>query len=112
MEKHRRSQTELHIDVLRAINNGRKSPTRIVCAANLSYDRVMRCINFLIDQGFVERIIGKRKIYSITDNGREIIRYFNEIEGIFYEKTSFRTNANRSFSVSQIRNRNTQQIHI
>ena len=42
----------------------------------------------------------------------EIIRYFNEIEGIFYEKTSFRTNANRSFSVSQIRNRNTQQIHI
>jgi len=107
MDKHRRSRAELNIDVLRAINNGRKSPSRIVCAANLSYDRVMRRIDFLINQNLVERITGDRKSYSITQKGREILHYFDEIESIIYDKTCFEINSRYS-SFSHIRNRNTQ----
>ena len=85
MGKYRRSQIELCIDVLRAICNGRKVPSRIVCAANLSYDRVMCCIDFLVNQGLVEITAGDRKLYSVTERGRDVMRYFDEVESIFCE---------------------------
>jgi predicted transcriptional regulator len=39
---YRRSRIELYVDILHAITNGRESPARIVYAANLSYDRVVK----------------------------------------------------------------------
>ena len=91
MGKYRRSRIELYVDVLRAIYNGRRSPSRVVYAANLSYDRVMRCINFLLEQGLVQRIEGeKKKRYMVTESGREVIRYFGEVENaLFYKKKAF-----------------------
>ena len=91
MPKYRRSRIELYVDVLMAIYNGRRSPSRIVYAANLSYDRVMKCINFLEEQGLVLKAEDeKRKSYTVTDRGKEVIKYFNEIEtALFYKKKAF-----------------------
>ena len=90
MPKHvyRRSRIELYVDVLRAIANGRESPARIVYAANLSYDRVVRSLNFLAEQELViKNIEGKKKRYAITEKGMDVVRYFNEVEtAIFYKK--------------------------
>lgn len=78
---YRRSRLELYLDVLRAIYNGRQAPSRVVYAANLSYDRVMNCIEFLLEQGLVHRIDGiKKKRYQATEQGRNVIKYFTEIE--------------------------------
>lgn len=91
MPKYRRSRLELYVDVLRAIANGRRSPARVVYAANLSYDRVVRCINFLVEQGLVEKIEEeKRKRFRVTEQGMEVIQYFDEVEtSIFYKKKAF-----------------------
>ncbi|MFH0897349.1 MAG: winged helix-turn-helix domain-containing protein [Candidatus Bathyarchaeota archaeon] len=90
MSKYRRSKIELYVDILRAICNGRKSPSRMVYAANLSYDRVIRCVNFLEEQGLVEKIDENKKGYAITERGKAIVQYFEEIEtSLFYKKKTF-----------------------
>jgi len=88
--KYRRSRVELYIDVLRAIYNGRRSPSRIVYTANLSYDRVMRCIDFLEEQGLIQRAEDEKKRYMVTEKGRDVIQYFSEVEtALFYKKKAF-----------------------
>jgi predicted transcriptional regulator len=78
---YRRSRLELYLDVLKAIYNGRRAPSRVVYAANLSYDRVMNCIDFLLEHDLVERIEGiKKKRYTATESGANVIKYFTEIE--------------------------------
>lgn len=78
---YRRSRLELNLDVLKAIYNGRQAPSRVVYAANLSYDRVMNCIEFLVEQNLVQRIEGiTKKRYTITDRGKNVVNYFSEIE--------------------------------
>jgi len=91
MTTYRRSKIELYIDVLRAVYNGRGSPSRIVYAANLSYDRVIRCIDFLEEQGLLQRIEEeKKKRYMATERGKEVIQYFSEVEtSLFYKKKTF-----------------------
>ncbi|MCJ7608544.1 winged helix-turn-helix domain-containing protein [Candidatus Bathyarchaeota archaeon] len=51
----RRSQMELQVEVLHAIYRGRDSPSRIVYAANLSYDRVLKCIRFLEERSLIAK---------------------------------------------------------
>jgi predicted transcriptional regulator len=58
---YRRSRLELYLDVLKAIHQGRQAPSRVVYAANLSYDRVINCINFLIDQNLIAPMKGTTK---------------------------------------------------
>ncbi len=90
MTHYRRSRIELYVDVLRAIDNGRRSPSRMVYAANLSYDRVIRCLNFLEEQSLIQRIEGKDKRFTMTERGREVIKYFDEVEtSLFYKKKTF-----------------------
>lgn len=98
MTNYRRSRIELYVDVLRAIHNGRKSPSRVVYSANLSYDRVTRCIDFLEEQGLVERSEGKKKVYAVTEKGKEVIKYFDEVENsLFFKKKTF-SNINIHYS--------------
>jgi len=62
----------------------------MVYAANLSYDRVIRCVNFLEEQGLVEKVEGDRKGYVVTDRGKEVVQYFDEVEtSLFYKKKTF-----------------------
>lgn len=87
MVTYRRSRIELLVDVLRAIYKGRRSPSRVVYAARLSYDRVVKYITFLEEQGLVQRLEGQKKRYEITGRGADVIKYFDEIEtNLFYKK--------------------------
>ena len=80
--RQRRSRIELCVDVLRAVEKGRFSPSRICCAANLSYDRVMKYIEFLCEQEMVNKAVGKKNGYVITEKGLSFIRYFKKVENV------------------------------
>jgi predicted transcriptional regulator len=98
MKTHRRSRLELNLDVLKAIYNGRQAPSRVVYAANLSYDRVMNCIEFLLEQKLVQRIEDiPKKRYTITERGKNVVNYFSEIE-----KLMGRTKYSDKFSVPTV----------
>ena len=88
---YRRSRIELYIDVLQSIANGRESPSRIVYAANLSYDRVIKCLEFLEQQSLIQRVENtKKRRYKVMPKGVEVIRYFNEVHSaLFYKKKTF-----------------------
>jgi predicted transcriptional regulator len=89
---HRRSRIELYVDILQAIAKGRRSPAKIVYAANLSYDRVVKHVGFLKDQNLIEGIDGTKNRYQITEKGVDIIRYFQEIESaLFSQKRTYAT---------------------
>jgi predicted transcriptional regulator len=85
---YRRSRIELYVDILQAVANGRESPARIVNAANLSYDRVVHCVEFLEEQGLVQRIEGtSKRRYRMTSKGMNVLRYFSEVHSaLFSEK--------------------------
>lgn len=89
---YRRSRIELYVDILQAIANGRESPAKIVYAANLSYDRVVKCLEFLEEQSLVQRTenANKKRRYKVTPKGMEVVRYFTEVQSaLFYKKKAF-----------------------
>ena len=91
---YRRSRIELYVDILHAIANGRESPAKIVYAANLSYDRVVKCLEFLEEQSLIQRTenANKKRRYKITSKGLEVVRYFTEVQSaLFYKKKTFST---------------------
>jgi predicted transcriptional regulator len=77
----RRSQMELQIEVLHAVYRGRDSPSRIVYAANLSYDRVLKCIRFLEERGLIAKKDDGQGSprYRVTQKGAEVIGHFARI---------------------------------
>jgi predicted transcriptional regulator len=83
----RRSKLELYVDVLRAVVNGTHAPLRIGYAANLSYDRVMKCLEFLEERDLVKKVEenGKKRFIP-TEAGVSVVRYFNEVERAIYRK--------------------------
>lgn len=85
---YRRSRIELYVDILQAIANGRESPTRIVYAANLSYDRVVKCLDFLEEQNLIQRSSDtKKRRYKVVSKGTDVLRYFGEVKtALFYKK--------------------------
>ena len=89
---HRRSRIELYVDILQAISKGRQSPSKIVYAANFSYDRVVKHVGFLKEQQLIKGIDGMKDRYQITEKGVDVIRYFSEIESAFFlQKKTFAT---------------------
>jgi len=80
LSKYRRSRVELYVDVLKAISKGKRSPSRIVYSANLSYDRVTKCINFLEEQRLINRTDKIKKRYETTRRGMETLQYFHKLE--------------------------------
>jgi len=89
---YRRSRIELYVDILHAVANGRESPAKIVYAANLSYDRVVKCLVFLEEQDLIQRTenANNKRRYKITSKGLEVVRYFTEVQSaLFYKKKAF-----------------------
>lgn len=96
---YRRSRIELYVDILQAITNGRESPARIVYAANLSYDRVVKCLEFLEEQGLIQRSAEtKKRRYKITSKGMDVVRYFAEVQTALFFKKKTITNINIHFT--------------
>ena len=80
----RRSQLEVHLDVLRTIKDGTDKPTRIMYGSNLSWQPLKKILSYMISQGLVTEIESggrgdKRtsKTYKITQKGENVLRYFS-----------------------------------
>lgn len=82
----RRSKMEMYIDILKVLaQNGPLKLTHVMYKANVNCNVLKANLDFLIKQNLIEEQItikkrNKTKIsYAITDKGRTVIKYFNEI---------------------------------
>ena len=82
----RRSKMEMYIDILKVLaHNGPLKLTHVMYKANVNCSVLKENLDFLIQQNLIEEQItpkkrNKTKIsYAITERGRIVIRYFNEV---------------------------------
>jgi predicted transcriptional regulator len=78
---------EMYIDILKVMaRNGPLKLTHIMYKANVNCSVLKQNLDFLIQQNLIEEQItvkrrNKTKItYAITDKGRTVIKYFNEVD--------------------------------
>ena len=82
----RRSKMEMYIDILKVLaQNGPLKLTHVMYKANVNCSVLKEYLDFLIQQRLIEEQIlrkkrNKTKIrYAITERGRKVLRYFNEV---------------------------------
>lgn len=82
----RRSKMEMYIDILKVLaQHGALKLTHVMYKANVNCSVLKENLDFLIAQNLIEEQVtvkrrNKTKIsYAITDKGRTVIRYFNEV---------------------------------
>jgi predicted transcriptional regulator len=78
----RRSKLEINLEVLSVVKEGVDKPTRIMYAANLSWQPTQRVLNNLVGQGFLREITApnnntSRRRYKITEKGLNVLAYFD-----------------------------------
>jgi predicted transcriptional regulator len=81
--KEYRSKTRIYADILNSLlkHGGKSGPTRILYGANLSYDRLMKHLNQLIDLGLVkEEKENEETVFKLTDKGRLFVLEFTKVE--------------------------------
>lgn len=81
----RRSKLEILLTVLRAVKSGVDKPTRIMYAANMSWNPTQRVLKKLVSEGHLEvieepSVLRAKKRYVITEKGASVIRYFKGAE--------------------------------
>ena len=77
----RRSKLDIQLDVLKAVREGVDKPTRIMYAANMSWNPVRKILDSLVDGGLLSVIsntVGNRakRRYEITEKGVSVLNYF------------------------------------
>ena len=77
----RRSKLDIMLAVLSTIRDGEHKPTKIMYAANMSWNLTQRVFSDLVDQGllYYEEIQGKKrsiKRYHLTEKGSNVLNYF------------------------------------
>ena len=82
----RRSKMEMYIDILKVLaQNGPMKLTHVMYKANVNCSVLKQNLDFLIEQNLLEeQITSKRRNrtkirYAITEKGRTVIKYFNEV---------------------------------
>jgi len=82
----RRSKMEMYIDILKVMaQNGPLKLTHVMYKANVNCKVLKQNLEFLIQQNLIEEQItikrrNKTKIsYAITEKGRTVLKYFNEV---------------------------------
>jgi predicted transcriptional regulator len=82
----RRSKMEIYIDILKVLaQKGPLKLTHIMYKANVNCSVLKQNLDFLINQNLIEKQIrhkkrNKTKIrYAITERGKTVIKYFNEV---------------------------------
>ncbi|GAG54306.1 unnamed protein product [marine sediment metagenome] len=71
------------MDILRAVRKGVKKPTRIMYAANISWNVLKDILKSLISAGFIMEIESKgrkrtMRYYEITESGMNILIYLDK----------------------------------
>lgn len=79
---HRRSRLDISLDVLRAVKNGVRKPTRIMYAVNISWSPLQKVLRSLLSGGFMKEIeskVDKRTMreYEITQSGLNVLMYLD-----------------------------------
>ena len=77
----RRSKLDIQLEVLKAVREGVDKPTRIMYAANMSWNPVRKILDSLVDGGLLSVIsntVGNRakRRYEITEKGVSVLNYF------------------------------------
>ncbi len=77
----RRSKLNIQLEVLKAVREGVDKPTRIMYAANMSWNPVRKILDSLVDVGLLSVIsntVGKRakRRFEITEKGVSVLNYF------------------------------------
>jgi len=80
-ETKRRSKLDIMIKVLSTIRDGEHKPTKIMYAANMSWNLTQRVFEDLVEQGMLninEMPGAKRstKRYNLTEKGQKVLEYF------------------------------------
>ncbi len=76
----RRSRFEIYMDIMMALTDGPKNPTRLMYTTNLSWAPLQECLKTLITQQMVAESENNssRKVYSLTQKGIAIINRYRE----------------------------------
>ena len=76
----RRSNIEIIADMLRVGENG-AGKTKIMYSANMSYNQIQRYLNFLLVQGFIDKVeVGGAVVtYQLTDSGLKLLKTINSL---------------------------------
>ncbi|PVX26634.1 MAG: hypothetical protein CW716_05615 [Candidatus Bathyarchaeum sp.] len=82
----RRSKMEMYIDILKVMaQHGPLKLTHIMYKANVNCSVLKENLDFLLQQNLIEEQITVKKRnktktrYAITEKGRTVIKYFNEV---------------------------------
>lgn len=82
----RRSKMEMYIDILKVLaQNGPLKLTHVMYKANVNCSVLKQNLDFLIEQNLIEEQVttkrrNKTKIrYAVTEKGKTVIKYFNEV---------------------------------
>ena len=78
----RRSRFQITIELLNAIASGEYRPTRLMYSCNLSWSTLGSMLSILESKGYIDDVSGdeKRKHYSVTGAGREVLGYYSGLE--------------------------------
>jgi predicted transcriptional regulator len=83
----RRSEMEIHMDILRTVSEGRHKRTHIMYGANLDWYRVMAHIDSLVKQNLLKKMADDESTgYSLTQRGKEVLEYYKRFENKLYER--------------------------
>ena len=77
----RRSNVEVIADILRL---GEAGKTEIMYSANMSYRQLQKYLEFLVESGFMDRIIVPNPgvKYKITDKGHQLLENIDGVLGL------------------------------
>jgi len=82
----RRSKMEMYVDIRKVLaQNGPLKLTHIMYKANVNCSVLKQNLDFLIQQNLIEEQTKRKKRdiikvrYAITERGKTVIRYFNEV---------------------------------
>lgn len=79
----RRSKLRILVDILKVLELGEANVTRLMLEANLSYSRLIKYLEELVEKGLVMRRENGREVkYRITTKGRQFIKEFEKIQRI------------------------------
>ena len=71
----RRSSIQIIADMLRVGENG-AGKTEIMYTANMSYSQIQRYLDYLVGQGFIDRVAMDNTMvaYQVTDSGFKLLK--------------------------------------
>lgn len=77
----RRSNLEVIADILRL---GAASKSQIMYSSNMSYAQIQRYLHFLVDRGFMERVVRPNPgvKYHVTQRGRLLLKRIESVHDL------------------------------